>query len=215
MIIGVGLDGRLRLSLAELRAAGSEAARCGFESIWTPAGTVPDAFHVCAQWSQASAEVLGVPLRTGTSVVPAPRLWRPVALAMQAATVALFGEGRFVLGIGTGGAGPAFFAQAGFENRPLAVMRDYLEILRPLLRGEEVTYTGPALSVSQAHLGADLPTTPVYLAALGPQMLHLVGEAADGACLNWATPAQVAWSREQVNEGARRAGRDPAELTLS
>src|SRR5205085_354424 len=49
---------------------------------------------------------------------------------------------------------------------------------------------------------------------LGGQMLRLAGEASDGAALNWSTPEQIAWAREQVNTGARRGGRDPSEVKL-
>src|SRR5207248_1907686 len=51
MKIGIGLDARLGLTFDQLRAAAMEAARFGFESVWTPAGGVPDSFHVCAAWS--------------------------------------------------------------------------------------------------------------------------------------------------------------------
>jgi alkanesulfonate monooxygenase SsuD/methylene tetrahydromethanopterin reductase-like flavin-dependent oxidoreductase (luciferase family) len=46
MIIGAGLDARLGLPLGQLRDAAREAERLGFESLWTPAGGVPDSFHV-------------------------------------------------------------------------------------------------------------------------------------------------------------------------
>jgi hypothetical protein len=77
-IIGAGLDARLGLPFGQLRAAAREAARLGFESLWTPAGGVPDAFHVCAAWSRDTS------LRTGISVVPAARMWTPLALAAPA-----------------------------------------------------------------------------------------------------------------------------------
>jgi alkanesulfonate monooxygenase SsuD/methylene tetrahydromethanopterin reductase-like flavin-dependent oxidoreductase (luciferase family) len=210
MRIGAGLDIRLGLPFDELREAAREAARLGFESLWTPALGVPDAFHVCAAWAQDT------PLRTGISVVPAARMWGPLALAWQAATVGEISRGRFVLGIGTGGYGPGFWASVGLPDRPIAVMRDYLVILRGLLAGETVTHDGPALRVQGASLGAPgLPRVPVYLGALGPQMLRLAGEQADGALLNWATPARIAESRALVEQGAARAGRDPGEVPLT
>ena len=55
---------------------------------------------------------------------------------------------------------------------------------------------------------------PVALGALGPKMLTLAGEAADGAALNWCTPEQVAASREIVAKGAQAAGRDPSEVAM-
>ncbi|HXW47490.1 MAG TPA: LLM class flavin-dependent oxidoreductase [Streptosporangiaceae bacterium] len=210
MRIGAGLDSRLGLPFAEFRRAGREAGTLGFESLWTPALGVPDSFHVCAAWAQDT------PLLTGISVVPAPRLWRPLALAMQAATVGQISGGRFILGIGTGGYGPRFWAAVGLPDRPVAVMRDYLTVLRGLLAGETVSHEGPALILQRESLGTpDLPSVPLYLAALGPQMLRLAGELADGALLNWATPERIAQSRAIVAEGAARAGRDPAHVALT
>jgi alkanesulfonate monooxygenase SsuD/methylene tetrahydromethanopterin reductase-like flavin-dependent oxidoreductase (luciferase family) len=196
--------------MAELRQAGREAARLGFESLWTPAGGVPDAFHVCAAWSG------DVPLRTGISVVPAARMWSPLALAIQAGTVGLISNGRFVLGLGTGGYGPSFWAAQGLPDRPIAVMRDYVTTVRALLAGETVTYEGPGVHLRGASIGArDLPPVPVHLGALGPQMVRLAGELADGALLNWATPERIAESRQLVAEGAARVGRDPGQVALT
>lgn len=210
MRIGAGLDGRLGLGFGELREAGQQAARLGFESLWTPAGGVPDALHVCTAWS------LDTPVRTGISVVPVARRWTPLMLAIQAATVGQLSEGRFTLGIGTGGYGPQFWEAGGLPDKPIAYMRDYLLILRRLLAGESVTYDGPMVSASDASLGvADLPRVPLFLGALGPQMVRLAGELADGALLNWATPDRIAQSRQLVDQGAARAGRDPSEVALT
>ena len=220
MRIGVGLDARLGLSFGQMRAAAREAARLGFESLWTPAGGVPDSFHVCAAWSQDTS------LRTGISVVPAVRMWTPLGLAAQAATLAQLSSGRFVLGLGTGGYGPGFWASVGLPDRPIAVMREYVTEVRGLLAGQQVT-AGPIVSRAGADPGApgwprsaslglaDLPPAPVYLAALGPQMLRLAGEIADGALLNWATPERIVVSRSAIDAGAARAGRDPGAVPMT
>jgi alkanesulfonate monooxygenase SsuD/methylene tetrahydromethanopterin reductase-like flavin-dependent oxidoreductase (luciferase family) len=143
-------------------------------------------------------------------------MWGPVALAAQAATVGQISEGRFILGLGTGGYGPEFWASQGLPDRPIAIMRDYLVTVRGLLTGETVSYEGPGLKLEAASLGArDLLPVPVYLAALGPQMLRLAGESSDGALLNWATPARIAESRRLVSEGAARTGRDPGQVPLA
>ncbi|HEY3878727.1 MAG TPA: LLM class flavin-dependent oxidoreductase [Trebonia sp.] len=219
-MLGVGLDARLGLPFDQLRAAAREAERLGFDSLWTPAGGVPDSFHVCAAWSRDTA------LRTGISVVPAARMWTPLGLAVQAATLAQLSGGRFVLGLGTGGYGPDFWASVGLPNRPIAVMREYVTEVRGLLAGQEVTARtgtgqggtgqgGPGWPASASLGMADLPAAPVYLAALGPQMLRLAGEVADGALLNWSSPEHIAFSREQVAAGAARAGRDPGAVPLT
>jgi 5,10-methylenetetrahydromethanopterin reductase len=225
MMIGVGLDARLGLPFDQLRAAAREAERLGFESLWTPAGGVPDSFHVCSAWSQDTS------LRTGISVVPAARMWTPLGLAAQAATLAELSGGRFVLGIGTGGYGPGFWASVGLPDRPIAVMREYVTAVRGLLDGQQVTagpvISGPVISGSGTHSGApgwpqsaslgvtDLPPAPVQLAALGPQMLRLAGEVSDGALLNWASPERIAVSRALIDEGAARAGRDPGSVPMT
>lgn len=220
MMIGIGLDGRLGLSFDQLRVAARDAAGLGFESLWTPAGGIPDSFHVCAAWSQDTA------LRTGISVVPAARMWTPLGLAVQAATLAQLSAGRFVLGLGTGGYGPGFWASVGLPERPIAVMRAYVTEVRDLLAGRQVRAseltsragggTGAPGWPASASLGVeDLPPAPVYLAALGPQMLRLAGETADGVLLNWATPERIAVSRQAVDKGAARVGRAAGTVPLT
>jgi alkanesulfonate monooxygenase SsuD/methylene tetrahydromethanopterin reductase-like flavin-dependent oxidoreductase (luciferase family) len=114
----------------------------------------------------------------------------------------------------------------GLPDRPIAVMREYVTEVRGLLAGEQVTAGrighGEGVSLAApgwprtASLGvADLPPAPVYLAALGPQMLRLAGETADGVLLNWATPERIAVSRVRIDEGAARAGRAPGSVPMT
>ena len=86
--------------------------------------------------------------------------------------------------------------------------------LRALLAGETVEHEGKAFALHGINLGTPPPRVPVALGALGPKMLSLAGEAADGAALNWCTPEQVAVSRATVTQGAQAAGRDPSEITM-
>jgi alkanesulfonate monooxygenase SsuD/methylene tetrahydromethanopterin reductase-like flavin-dependent oxidoreductase (luciferase family) len=100
------------------------------------------------------------------------------------------------------------------------VLRQYVTEVRDLLAGRSVTSTGPVSGApgwpQSAALGVpDLPPAPVYLAALGPQMLRLAGETADGALLNWATPERIATSRYEVDKGAARADRAPGAVPLT
>lgn len=215
MIIGVGLDQRLGFALSGYEDLATEAQILGFESLWTNSMSIPDAFHVCSAWSSKTAARTGTPLRTGIAVIPAPRDWKLESLVNQASTVGQIAKGHFVLGIGTGGAGPRYWESVGLPPRPIAVMRDYARVLRALFSGEEVTYQGPAISVSGAKLAQPIPGVPVYLAALGPQMLKLAGEVADGVCLNWASTEQIAWSNEIIASAAQGAGRNRSDVTVS
>jgi 5,10-methylenetetrahydromethanopterin reductase len=222
--IGVGLDRHLGLPFGELREVAKEAQRMGYDSLWTPAGLVPDPFHICAAWAWDTS------LSTGISVVPTARLgWSAHALALQAATVANIAAScedatqssglsdaspRFVLGLGTGGTGSRFWASVGLPDRPVAIMREYATSVRRLLAGQTVSYDGIAVRLHDATLGTAAVPVQVYLAALGPQMLQLAGVVADGVLINWSTAAHIAESRRRIAEAAVSAGRDPATVAV-
>ena len=216
MDYGVGLDASLRLDWDQEAHVSREAARLGYTSLWTPESGGYDAFHVCAHRWRATAQAHPGGLTTGIAVSPVA-LRSPLGLAMGAGTVSAVTGGRFILGIGTGGLHQAAGREAhGAANvSPIALMRDYLTVLRGLLDGQRVTHHGPAVAVRGLRLDVDPPPrTPVYLGALGPQMLRLAGELADGVALNWCTAEQVAWSRDRIAEGAARAGRSPDDVKV-
>lgn len=215
MRIGVGLDPSLGLSWDEQREAVRETVRLGYTSAWAPSWPGGhDAFLACARWSSGTRDLVAGGIETGILVVPAP-LWTPMSLATIAATAGDQSGGRFVLGIGTGGTiDPAFRHTYGLSDLPpIAQMRDQLVALRGLLTGEPVT-SGATLVLRGARLAFRPPHVPVYLGALGPRMLRLAGEAADGVALNWCGPDEIAWSRRRVVEGARATGRDPAAVRV-
>ena len=217
MEIGVGLDPTLGLDWNQQREVSQEAARLGYSSIWTPEGSGQDSFHVCVQRWQASAEVADGGLTTGIAVSPAMHR-TPLSFAMEGGTVSEITGGKFIMGIGSGGAHrPASRAQLGFGRvSALALMRDYVAVVRALVNGERVDYEGETVTMRGMRLAMrPAPRTPVYLGALGPKMLELSGELADGASLNWCSPDQIAWSRERIAAGAKAAGRDPAEINVA
>ena len=216
MDIGVGIDGSLGLSLQDQGQVSREAARLGYSSIWTPEGPGLDSFHLCQLRWAATTDVVDGGLTTGISVSPVA-LRGPVALAMSAGTLSRITGGRFLLGIGVGGLYQEETRHAfGVpEASPVQLMREYLTTIRGLLAGEVVTYEGRVVDLSGVQLVFDSPPrTPIYLGALGPQMLRLAGQLADGVALNWCTPEQIAWSRERVAEGEAKAGREPGSVKV-
>src|ERR671925_471366 len=216
MDIGIGLDATLNLSFADQAALSQEAARLGYTSIWTPESTGQDAFQLCSQRWAASCQVIPEGLTTGIGVSPV--LYRtPIAFAMSGGTVSQLTGGRFIMGIGAGGAyRPRTRQSLGLPwFSTLALMRDYLVTVRRLLAGHAVDYQGEVVTLRGVKLAINPPPrTLVYLGALGPQMLRLGGELADGLCLNWCTPEQIAWSRERIAEGAARVDRDPTSIQV-
>ncbi|MBG0561085.1 TIGR03564 family F420-dependent LLM class oxidoreductase [Actinoplanes aureus] len=126
-------------------------------------------------------------IRLGTAAVPV-RQRHPLTLAGQALSVQAATGNRLTLGIGAGIAamvGGMFGLPA---HRPVAYLREYLSVLRPLLHGMPVAHAGPMLTAAGtvAVPGAEPP--PVLLAALGPAMLRLAGEMADGTVTWMAGP---------------------------
>jgi alkanesulfonate monooxygenase SsuD/methylene tetrahydromethanopterin reductase-like flavin-dependent oxidoreductase (luciferase family) len=214
MKAGVGIDPRLGLSRSDQRALVQEIARLGYESLWMPAGiTGRSVFQTSVEWWQATTAVVAEGLGIGISVVPFPG-WTVPTLAAESATVSEMTGGKFTLGIGLGSY-PAESFRSGFGLAlvpPVAFSRAYLQTLRGLFAGETVDYTGKGVSLRGAALGFKAPRVPVYLAAMGPQMLRLSGELSDGVTPNWSSPQQIAWLREHVAEGARRAGRQASEV---
>jgi probable F420-dependent oxidoreductase len=185
------------------------ADHLGYDSIWIPEGRGRELFSTIGAIAAATSRV-----RLGTGILPLYS--RPPALtAMAAATLADLSHGRFVLGIGTGH--PSII-ERGFGipfREPLAAVREYIEVLRRLAAGNHVSVHGRVFRVEAFQLEAPpRHPTPIFLAALGPRMLQLAGEIADGVILNWSTPARVQWAAGVVRDAARAAGRDPAQVQV-
>jgi 5,10-methylenetetrahydromethanopterin reductase len=151
----------------------------------------------------------------------------PVQVAMDARVVQELAPGRFILGFGTS---KIFLNNAAMQtNKTLGPMRDAVEIVRGVLRGEPFEYQGSAWSASVPGLTPDAEAPrevpPVYVAATAPKMQALAGEIGDG-CLtpSITTPAFVRYTQENVasdidigctivasiHESDRDAGRDGA-----
>jgi F420-dependent oxidoreductase-like protein len=108
-------------------------------------------------------------------------------LAAQALTVQAAVAGRLTLGVGVG-VGVMVSGMFGLPtDRPVRRMREYLTVLGPLLRGDSVDHHGETLTVvGVVAVPAGVPAPPVLLAAMGPRMVRLAGELADGA-VTWMT----------------------------
>jgi probable F420-dependent oxidoreductase len=131
-----------------------------------------------------------------------------VTLGIQSATLQDLSDGRLLLGLGVANKTIAGW-HGGVFDRPLRRAREYIEIVRKVAAGERLNVEGKFYRSKNFRLTAPPPTTPVrvYLAALGPEMLELAGEIADGVLLNWIPPEAVPASLARIQVGARRVGR--------
>lgn len=179
MRIGINGAGAIA-SLDDIVAGVRRAADDGFGSYWLPQIFATDALTALAV---AGREVPGIEL--GTAVVPVqPR--HPQMLAGQALTTQVATGGRLVLGIGLSHQ-PVVEGMWGLPfDRPVGYLREYLEALVPMLRGEQVSVHGEQVTAvgSVDVRGATPPA--LLVAALGPQMLKLTGSVGAGT-ITWCT----------------------------
>jgi 5,10-methylenetetrahydromethanopterin reductase len=211
MRIGVGLqDPSGPAPMTALREQLQRAADQGFASAWMSNIFGVDALTALAV---AGSQVPGI--EVGTAVVPTyPR--HPAALAQQARTVAAAVDGRLVLGIGTSHR-IVIEDMFGYDfGKPILHMREYLDVLLPLLDGQSAAVSGTTV---RANIGLTTPSpgrVPVLLAALGPQMLRLAGERTDGTVLWMTGPATV---RDHIvpaiTAAAQAAGRPGPRVVCS
>ena len=206
MVGGSGLSG--------LVDAVREAAEAGIRRAWVPQLLGLEALTAIAV---AGREVPDIEL--GTAVVPTyPR--HPFVLAGEALTTsaALGGGNRLHLGIGLshqlvieGMLGMKF-------EKPALHMREYLSALRPALAGEPVDVQGETLRAATL-MGPikvdDAGPVPVLVAALGPAMLRVAGELADGT-LTWMAAPKVIGDRmaPTITAAAEAAGRPRPRIAV-
>ena len=196
------LQGR-RDPVDDLVAAAAEAEADGFDSFWLPQIFGGDAITTL---SIIGREVPRIEL--GTAVVPVqPR--HPLALAAQALTAQAASGGRFTLGIGLSHE-MVIKAMFGLSfDKPVRHMREYLDVLGPLIREGSVDVTG---EVYETHASLSVPGSspcPIVVAALGPQMLNVAARQAEGT-ITWMTgPATLESHTDPDHHEGGRRGRQP------
>jgi len=152
------------------------AEELGYEAVWLPETWGRDAVTIMTSIAHATEDVL-----IGSSIVNVYSR-SPALLAQTAATLDEVSEGRFRLGIGP--SGPAVIENwhgMDFGN-PLRRTREYVDIIKTVLAGEELEYDGEYFDVSGFRLRCDPPEPAplVDVAAMGPKAVELAGRFADG-----------------------------------
>jgi 5,10-methylenetetrahydromethanopterin reductase len=184
----------------------AHAENLGYSHCWVTDSPIirSNCWAVLALAAQATRR-----MRLGTGVnVPSLRL-APTA-ANGIATINRLAPGRCFVGFGTGHTGLRLL---GRKPMRLAPFRDYVEVVRRLLRGEEVEYalegeTHPIRFQMREHRFIDLEhPIPVYVAGFGPKAQALAGEIADGLVSGLPRGGTVPAMLANARRGAERAGR--------
>jgi probable F420-dependent oxidoreductase len=187
------------------------ADHAGYTDAWSYESFATDAFAPVA-----AAAMLSATMRFGSAIVPV--FTRPPALiAMSAITTNQISGGRFILGLGI--STPNIVEQwMGVPfRRPVTLLRETVEVLRAIFRGEKVTYAGRMVKLNGFRLDVPIvaPTPPIYIGAQGARMLRVAGEIGDGVIVNFITPEALPAMLDTVRDGMRAAGRGAATLEVA
>jgi 5,10-methylenetetrahydromethanopterin reductase len=206
---GVGFE---NLHPREFAAHARRAEEMGFGTFWVP----EDPFYRGA-FTVASAIACNTSkIKIGLGIVN-PYLRHPALTAMEFAALDEISQGRAILGIG---AGLKDWIEGRLKipyTKPTAAMRETIEIIRRLFRGEEVTYAGKVFQTERIKLSFKPLRTeiPIYLGILGPKNCELTGEMADGLLLSiMSSPAYVKFAMDHVRLGLAKAGRDERSFNV-
>src|SRR3984957_4103467 len=218
--------GVLQLSMEPVRETAAMAKACedaGFDTFW-----IAEAYPWWRKHSfeaRSSTAILAViasqtkRIQLGWGII-SPYTRHPVQIAMEARVMQDLAGERFLLGLG---ASKIFMKEIGEGEGekvgPATVMRESIEIVRGVLKGEAFEYHGKVFHASvptlksDAHVTRALPS--IYVAGTGPAMQKLGGSLGDGLLTaSITTPAVVRYSKKNMEDGAAKAGRDASSLIL-
>ncbi len=181
----------------------------GFDNVW-----VTDHYNNRNIYMLLTAVALSTNRITIGTGVTNPFHINPAWTASAVATLDELSGNRTILGIGPGDVTTLRTLGIASE-KPLSAMKECVDIIRRLWRGETVQFEGKVFSMKGARLNyrpKRLP--PVYMGAQGPKLLELAGTIADGVLINAAHPRDFKFAVEQIRKGASATGRDVSKIDV-
>ena len=207
---GVRLDPIPQFTAQDMLDLALLAEERGYEAVWVPEGGGRDSLTQLSAFAMATSRI-----HLATGILPVFSR-TPTLTAMSAVGLDMISNHRFILGLGVGHQGSVEGVHGVTFKKPLTRIKETVEIVRLLLKGEQVSYEGQVFSVARGTLGyAQEFSVPLYLAALGPRMIELAGEVADGVLLNWAAPSYLEEALGHLKRGADRAGRRVEDIDVA
>lgn len=179
------------------------AEAAGYEVAWIPDQTFHRDFLPMATAFALSTSRIKI----GIGICN-PFTLHPALIARAMATLDEISGGRLIVGMGTGNKRDLL--------RPLGIeglngfkrCAEAIAIFKALLRCEKVDHEGELFRAEGVKLCfKPFRQTPIYIAGLGPKILQVAGRYADGAIMNFASPASFDYALGEVGRGARAAGR--------
>ena len=184
-----------------------EAETCGFDTVAVGEVAGSEALVTMAHLAGATSRIV---LSTGiVSIYSRP----PALAAMAFASLTDLAPGRIVAALGT--STPVMVEQWWGREfaSPVSTMRDYITILRSVLAGDRVRHDGPSLSSNGFRMGLPPAEVAIVVGAVGPLLLELAAQEADGAMLTMVRPGEIADFRTAI--GAAIPAERASDFSLS
>jgi len=181
----------------------------GFDGVWFGQVLGPDVMTLLALAGPRTSRI-----ELGTSVVPV-QLRHPVFMAQQALTVNAACNGRLALGLGPSHRVVVEGSWGLSYDRAAAYMREYLSILRPLVHEGRAQFQGQFFRVNVSFQVTGARPFPLLISALGPVMLRLAGEMAEGT-ITWMTGPRALEAHviPRITKAAEAAGRPRPRIVV-
>jgi F420-dependent oxidoreductase-like protein len=215
MRVGIGLHRTAIEDWNETASYVIEAERLGVDVLWSAEAWAHDAVTPLAY---LAARTERIQLGTGIMQVVART---PAMTAMTAMSLASMSGDRFLLGLGASGPQVVEGWHGVSFAKPIQRMREMIEIVRKVSRGERVVHDGeiyqlplPGGEGKPLRSGAQPRQIPIYLATLSPKSLELTGELVDGWLGTSFMPDHADVFFDHIRAGAARAGRSLKDLDL-
>ena len=199
-------------SLETMLRAVRLADECGFEAFFVPEAWGREAWVLLGYLAAQTQRI-----HLGTGIVNVYSRSAAV-LAMAAATLDDLSGGRALLGLGSSGKGVIEGWHGVPMEKPMERLRDYVAIVRKILRHDHSRYEGETVSLAPGfalRFRPPRPAIPIYLANLTPGGIRLAGEMADGWMPFLTSPESLASDVAALQQGLDRAGRARSDVTVA
>src|SRR5947209_17892044 len=188
------------------------ADELGYDSIWLGESWGYELFTSMADLVRATKRI-----KVGAGIANVYSR-SPAVIASTVATLDERSGGRIVLGLGPSSANVNEHWHGVPFPKPVQRTREYVEIIRMILRGQKLVYHGEFFNLERGFTMRFKPVRkeiPIYIAAMGPKNILQAGEISDGVLPVYWPANKWGELREQLDEGAKLAGRPPHSAAIA
>lgn len=210
--MAVGFGSRIQWTNEEIIKTAQEVESLGYDTI-----------YVAESWGRDQVSILTmlamhtnrIKLATGITGIWARS---PALMGQTAISLDTLSHGRFVVGVGPGNPLPVQDWHGATFTNPIKRMREFTDVMRQVWSGQPLKYDGEFYKLSGRYPAAfkgPREKIPVYIAAIGPKAIELAGEIGDGWMPVHVDVDKFQFLKNQLDIGAKRAGRDPGTIDIS